>query len=76
MVLHLGLVHDREARGIGYLRVVLGQLADLRQLLHLESLVHKRGFVCNGLTDLTLHRLVSREQALHWLLNMPSFKKH
>jgi hypothetical protein len=82
-VLRLGILHDEESGGIEDLRVVLGQLTNLRQLhlssvgqrrTHLNSLVNNREIAWNGLTDLTLQRFVVEEWTLQRLLNVPSME--
>jgi hypothetical protein len=82
-VLRLGILHDEESHGIEDLRVVIGQLANLRQLhlssvgqhrTHLDALVNSREIAWDGLTDLTLQRFVVEEWTLQRLLNIPSME--
>jgi hypothetical protein len=82
-VLRLGIVHDEDSRGIEDLRLVLGELTNLRQLhlssvgpylTHLDSLVNKRMIPWNRLADLTLRRFVVGEATIQRLLDLPSVR--
>jgi hypothetical protein len=82
-VLRLGILHDEESYGIKDLRVVLGQLTNLRQLhlssvgqhrTHLDSLIDRREIAWHGLSDMTLQRSVVEECTLQKLLNIPSME--